>query len=206
MESRGQYLSSIVVSPGTSTTYTVRGVNPGCPAVNRTIALTVNPNPNVTATSSPTLICAGEFAALVAGGAQSYLWNTGSTNTILVLSPAITTTYVVTGTSSSGCVGTATIVQNVSECAGLEQIDARKDLSLVIYPNPNSGSFVITSTSSVSSLTLINELGQVVKCITQGELNGGTKAFSDLKSGIYFVVARSQNRCVTEKVIVASGD
>ena len=69
--------ASITVS--TAGTYRVTATNSqGCSATASTY-VTVNALPNVTI-SGNNVICRGETATLTASGAQSYLWNTGSSN------------------------------------------------------------------------------------------------------------------------------
>ena len=71
--------------------------------------------PPVTASASPTSICAGETSTLTASGADTYTWShslgAGSTKTV---TPTITTTYTVTGSLSSGCSNTATVSVTVN--------------------------------------------------------------------------------------------
>lgn len=69
-----------------------------------TTSVTVNAIPTITV-NSPT-ICFGGTATLTAAGGTTYSWNTGSTTNPLSVSPAGTTSYTVTGTSS-GCFSTA---------------------------------------------------------------------------------------------------
>ncbi|OFY86868.1 MAG: hypothetical protein A3F72_00460 [Bacteroidetes bacterium RIFCSPLOWO2_12_FULL_35_15] len=69
--------------------------------------ITVNPSPTVTVNSP--LICPTQTATLTAGGATTYSWSPGLSSTTGVSvtgSPAVTTSYTVTGTSL-GCSGTA---------------------------------------------------------------------------------------------------
>ena len=58
---------------------------------------------------SPLLICLGDTINLSAQGAETYLWSGGSST----VSPQISTTYFVTGTSEYGCNSTAEILVNV---------------------------------------------------------------------------------------------
>ena len=102
--------ATLNVSPTTSTTYTVTGTTNGCSST-ATGVVTVNPLPNVAATS--TAICTGGSANLTASGATSYSWNTGGTSATLSVSPTANTTYTVTGTSN-GCSKTATAVVTVN--------------------------------------------------------------------------------------------
>lgn len=76
----------------------------GCTAAD-SVYLTVNPVPLVSIVSDT--ICPSEQASLLASGADSYLWNTSSSSNPLMVSPLVTTTYSVTG-SSNGCSATAT--------------------------------------------------------------------------------------------------
>lgn len=92
--------ASIVVSPASTTTYTVIGtdMSGGC-ADSAISTVTVNPVPTITVNSP--VICAGEKAVLIATGATSYVWSTGITATgtnTATASPTVTTTYTVTGT------------------------------------------------------------------------------------------------------------
>jgi len=104
----GQTTSSISVSPGSTTTYSVTYTLAGCSGTNNGI-VTVKPLPTVTV-NSPT-ICAGQTATLTANGATTYTWNTGFTVNPLTVSPTTNTNFTVTGTTN-GCTNTA--VSNVS--------------------------------------------------------------------------------------------
>lgn len=99
-----------LVSPATTTTYDVTGSSGGCSGT-ATATVTVNPQPTVTV-NSPT-ICAGGSATLTANGAANYVWDDGSTNSTLTVSPATTTTYTVSGSTGS-CSATATATVTVS--------------------------------------------------------------------------------------------
>ncbi len=90
-------------NPATTTSYTVTGTSLGCTAT-AVSTVTVNTSPVVTVNSAT--ICAGQTATLLANGATTYLWNTGSTTNPLVVTPATTTSYTVTGTTA-GCTGSA---------------------------------------------------------------------------------------------------
>lgn len=106
----GDTTNQIIVTPSTTTSYTVTGSAAGCSG-NAVATVTVNQLPSITV-NSPS-ICAGGTATLIATGASSYLWSTGNTNNQLTDSPATTTSYTVTGTTS-GCSNTsvATITVN----------------------------------------------------------------------------------------------
>ena len=106
----GQATSSISVSPGSTTTYTVTYTLAGCSGTNNGI-VTVKPLPTVTV-NSPT-ICAGQTASLTANGATTYVWNTSSTTNPLTVSPATNTNFTVIGTIN-GCTNTAVSIVSVT--------------------------------------------------------------------------------------------
>jgi len=98
--SNGATTSTIAVSPSASTTYTVTGTNPGCPAAQAMAEVIVNPLPLVSVNNPA--ICAGQSATLIASGAETYLWSTGATDASISASPIVSTTYTVTGVLN-GC-------------------------------------------------------------------------------------------------------
>lgn len=73
----------------------------------------VNPPPDVTA-SHDTVVCLTDPATLVGYGASTYTWSPPGTLTCLtcnptLATPAVPTTYTVTGTDANGCVDSATV-------------------------------------------------------------------------------------------------
>ncbi|MBE0642000.1 MAG: hypothetical protein IH599_08190, partial [Bacteroidales bacterium] len=101
--STGDTTSSILVSPVSNTTYTVTATNSfGC-GQNSSVTVTVNPVPMVTIDPIADTICEGSWVTLSANGAISYAWSTGSTSPVITISPAVSTTYTVTGTNALGC-------------------------------------------------------------------------------------------------------
>jgi gliding motility-associated-like protein len=99
-----------VVSPTTSTTYTVTGTDSdGCTnSVGAISSVTVYALPSLTVSASSTSVCSGNSSTLTVSGASSYTWNTGPTVASISVTPSITTTYTVTGTDALGCVNTST--------------------------------------------------------------------------------------------------
>ncbi|MDI1356279.1 MAG: T9SS type A sorting domain-containing protein [bacterium] len=97
-----------VLTPTVTTTYTICSCGAGvtCPS-SSTVTIFVNPPPTVIIGGTSTL-CAGTsltFSAL--GNAQSYTWSTGSTNTLITVSPLVTTCFGLIGTSVAGCTNNA---------------------------------------------------------------------------------------------------
>lgn len=96
--------TNVSITVSTAGTYRVTATNAqGCSATVST-HVTVNPLPNVNI-SGYTDICEGWSTSLMANGAQSYLWNTGSADDYIMVST--TGYYTVTGYSAQGCAGSA---------------------------------------------------------------------------------------------------
>ena len=105
--STGQTTAAITVAPVVNTSYTVTATDiNGCVAT-KVANVAVNPLPNVQIQGS-NVICINETTQLTATGATSYLWSTGETTQSILVSPATSTTYTVTGTDSNGCVNVDT--------------------------------------------------------------------------------------------------
>jgi len=113
----GQTINPLVVSPTSTTTYTLVGIaSSGC-MDSTNITIVVNPAPNVTATALNGTICVGQSTTLTSGGASSYVWQPGGqTGVSVTVSPTATTTYTVTGTDANGCTATATVSVIVQNC------------------------------------------------------------------------------------------
>jgi hypothetical protein len=105
--------SSIVVSPTTTTVYsvTVTGTN-SCTATGQ-VTVSVNPPPAVTINGyTPPrsyILCTGNSITLTGGGASNYIWSNGSAGSSITVSPTTSTFYTVTGTTRNGCSNTAVV-------------------------------------------------------------------------------------------------
>src|SRR5690606_6319399 len=120
--------SGIFTTPGITAVLNAPAVftlsaNTATPGVNcrstQTVELGIYYNPTITAVAQRTTICKGESVDLTAGGGLSYNWNTGSTNTVLTVSPnGNIINYTVTGVDANGCSNTATVQIKISTCSG----------------------------------------------------------------------------------------
>ena len=102
--------STMVVSPSTTSNYTVTGTSSvGCISSNTVVAtVTVNQLPTVSVNSGT--ICAGKVFTINPTGASSYTVAGGS----LTVSPSSNSTYTVIGSSSVGCVNTNPVTASVT--------------------------------------------------------------------------------------------
>ncbi len=112
--------SVVIVSPATTTTYTVTGTTSyGCSAT-AVSTVTLLPAPNVSV--FPFLmfnLCPGNTVTLTASGASSYVWSPAiglnqTTGSLVTATASSTITYTVTGTNSFGCEDAATATLNVN--------------------------------------------------------------------------------------------
>ena len=154
---------SAVVSPTATTSYTIVGTSTaGCVSSSpATSNVTVNPLPTIGASTSNTMLCIGQSATLTASGASSFTFNPGGTSASIVVSPSITSTYTISGTSTQGCNNSTVFTQSVSTCAGIEQI-ITQSYSSVVFPNPSNGKFTIKSINLIQNIEVLNLLGEIV--------------------------------------------
>jgi len=104
--STGSTSNTIIVTPTTTTVYTLNLDN-GCPGM-ETFTVVVNPNPTVSISASLTTICAGDSISLTGNGGDTYQWLPAlSTATTIVVKPTASTGYAVVGSNLFGCPDTA---------------------------------------------------------------------------------------------------
>ncbi len=103
--------ANLTTSPTGATNYTVTGTSTqGCTKT-ATTSVSVNATPTVVVNSAT--ICVGNSAVLTAATASTYSWNTGATTASVSVSPTVTTTYTVKGTTGT-CFQTKTATVTVN--------------------------------------------------------------------------------------------
>jgi gliding motility-associated-like protein len=110
--------SSPTALPAATTTYVVTGTDGNGCTDTGVVTITVNALPNVTASANVS-ICNGTNTTLNASGASNYSWSptTGLSCTNCanpIANPTTTTTYIVTGTTASGCSDTGIVTVTVN--------------------------------------------------------------------------------------------
>lgn len=179
--STGATSSSITVTPATSTNYTVTGTNGGACSNTRTLSVTVGSALSILITPSTPTICIGNSGTITASGASTYTWSTGSNSTSIVITPATTVNYTVTGTSGS-CSGTNTI-------------------SIAVSANPtvaatSSSSLICTGNSATLSATGASSYNW-----NPGSLSGASIAVTPTASTTYTVVGSNAAGCTNTKTV-----
>lgn len=181
--------ASVTSSAISNITYTITGNSGSCTAT-KTVAVTVNALPNVTASGS-TSVCSGNSTTLTANGATTYSWTpaTGlnaTSGATVISTPAASITYALTGTAngcsktinipiSVGIAPTLTGTNSASICAG-----ASTNLSVsgaTTYSwSPSTGLSATTGTSVTASPT--NPITYTVTGTSNGCSNTKTIAVS----------------------------
>jgi len=104
-------------TPSTTTvgtiTYYVSQTVGGVESARASITVTVNALPTIS-TGSAVAICFGTSTTLTATGGTSYKWSNSITTATNTVAPTTTTTYFVTGTNSSACSATSSVVVTVN--------------------------------------------------------------------------------------------
>ena len=171
-----------------------------CPST-KTIALGIYYNPTVTAVAQRTIICRNESVMLTGAGAVSYTWSNNMAGTTITVSPTgNSVSYTATGTDANGCSSTGTVLVKISGCSGINELNATND-SFIIYPNPNNGSFVIESGSEMN-LSLVNELGQIIRTISMSGSTTHKVSITDIPRGVYFITGKKDGLFINQKVVV----
>lgn len=189
----------------TYTVYCTASNNGGTSPNAATKVVTIYETPTVTF-SGANVFCQGSSTNLSASptilSASStlfYNWSPSnglsSTNGYSVTAnPSSTTNYTVLLTMGT-CTNTALITVQSIPCVGINSIDPENKTSLTMYPNPNSGSFFITSSTDELAL-ILNEIGQTLQQVQL--LEDRETKITGLPPGIYFIVTPNSRK----KIIV----
>ncbi|MDP4267540.1 MAG: S8 family serine peptidase [Bacteroidota bacterium] len=159
----GETTPSIKVSPTLTTTYkmTFAGTS-GCTGTDN-VVVTIN---NLTADAGTDItICKGDKATLTASGGIYYQWSTGSRNRSIIVTPSLTTTYIVTTKQSFYCSATDNVVVTVNNNLSVD-LGADKNIckgSSVTLKGPTGNNY---SWSTGETTQNINVTPSVMKIYT----------------------------------------
>ncbi len=177
----GSTSATITVSPAATTNYILHGTDiNGCVNTD-TVLVTVHPSPPANA-GIDKVICPGSSTTLTATGGTSYLWAPGGnvTSSILV-SPVITTSYIVTVTDGFGCIDKDTVI-----------------VTVVPLPNANAG---INQAICIGASTTLTATGGVTYLWNPGNLSGNTISVSPNVNSDYIVLVTDTNGCQNRDTI-----
>jgi hypothetical protein len=200
-----------MIQPGVSTWYFVTMTADNGSATD-SVMITVRPLPEVDL-GADTSIC-GNWEIELDGGDQgiAYIWSTGeTTQTITVDSLTSFAGYgerelYVTTYAANKCSNSDTIVVDVKNCTGINEIS--KNVSVNVFPNPGSGQFNIDLNvieNEIVDVFVINQSGVIIFNKEGLELEGQHTVSVNLEgyaSGVYQLFVRSQKGVINKKVVV----
>jgi hypothetical protein len=107
---------SNTVSPIVNTNYSVTGTGTnGCVSASAAVSsIVMFQTPTITVVPASTAICAGNTTTLTASGANTYTWSPSTVSSSLVVTPASTSVYTVSGTGTNVCNGVKTVTVTVN--------------------------------------------------------------------------------------------
>jgi len=204
--------------PAVNTVYSVF-VNDGITSVNDNVSVTVIPLPDLPGkpdgpdTVNLSYVISSDYTIVPVAGADSYSW------ALFPISSGIITGSGTTGTANwnPGFQGIATIkVLAMNTCGESEYsplkntfvdhvtgISESETSSVVIYPNPNDGSFYIRSDKMIDKVVIRDMLGRTIDQIDNPA--DGYRFNYTLSNGTYFVQIFGKDYNVTRKIIIQNG-
>jgi hypothetical protein len=178
--------NTIMVTPTTTTIYTVTGQNYNCPSVTQTVAVIISVPP-VSVTPSQTTICKGSSAILTTDGTADYLW-TGPTGTFngnsISVTPSVSTVFTVVGTNAYNCTAKSTATVNV-------------------YPADNFSAYITPSVICPGETATIITSGSPTMTVN-GQVTSGTMTVSPPADKSYACWGTSVYGCNVLKLLFLS--
>ncbi|MCU0360679.1 MAG: SBBP repeat-containing protein [Bacteroidia bacterium] len=177
--------NTISVTPNSTGSISVAAGDTCGTSPTQNLLVTILPQPNVSISSTHSILCTGESTTLSATGANSYTWNNGSNAIFIFETPTISTTYTLIGINSQGCINTSTFTQNVDACVGISENPNIHPSSIKVYPNPNNGLFNVESDTEAKVL-VIDLQGRIIG--NQSLVSGKNQiSIEHLENGVYIL-------------------
>ncbi len=179
--------SHVYSNSGTYTVTLVRIKPCGTDTLKAPVVISV---PNVSVSGVFT-VCSGDNRIYTATGADTYSWSNSATSASIAVSPTLTTSYSVTGTSTvNGCSANRIFTVNVNKCTGLSE-NTILGSSFRVYPNPVNNTMYVETEISIR-LKLVDQLGQLLfeERFEKGKHNLDMTPFD---KGIYFLEVFDNN-------------
>jgi hypothetical protein len=178
--STGATTAVITTSVGGVYTSTFTNGN-GCMA-SQSVTITVNTTPTVSVIASPTAICAGGSASLIASGATTYSWSTGGSGSGISVTPTTTSTYTVIGSNGS-CTNTNTI-------------------SVTVNSVPSLSAATSASVLCVGQTATLTTTGATSYTYNPGSMTGNPVAVSPTTTTTYSIIGSNGAGCIGTTSII----
>ena len=161
------------------------------------LALTVTEAPQVSITTSGSLLAGGKVL-LTAHGANRYLWSTGETTATIAVGPSESTVYTV-----MGFLGTCSSEASLNVTVGIGDSPLISQVpSITVYPTPTDGLLVVEG-SGMRRLTVVSLMGRthMQMAVT------GDRQVLDLRTladGVYLLRVETEEGVTVRKVVKRS--
>jgi len=199
--SSGETSASITVNPTETTTYTVTVSDDYGNSDSDSVTVSVNTLPNLTL-SENIIIFEGESTDLTVNGAETYLWNTGDTSSLITVSPMETMTYSVTGFSLSGCQASAevtvTVIPEVIANAGNDVTICNGESTML---TASGSAYFSWSSGETSASTTVNPTETTTYTVTVSDDYGNSDSDS-----VTVTVNELPNMTVSDNVTIFEGE
>ena len=210
-----------IACPTVTTTYSVTGTTPGCPAGNAIVPVTVS---TLTASAGPDIsMCCNNIATLVptiSGGTPPYsvTWSpatdlycpggipytpTGCSNPYI--RTCTNSSFTVTVTDAAGC--TVTDVMNIiilnCRTAAPGSLQTEEEQPISVYPNPASNELLVnTGSETAKSIQITDVAGRTVLQLQplNSIVNLNT---SELPEGVYLIRIETNHGIETREIIIS---
>ncbi|MES2681417.1 MAG: T9SS type A sorting domain-containing protein [Bacteroidota bacterium] len=187
---------------GTQTiSYTFTDPN-GCTSVNVVTTTISTPTTVIAFAVTPATVCTSgpaiQLTATPPGGTYAGQGVVGSLLTpSLAGAGTFTVSYSFTDANNCSASKISSIIVKVCQFVGINE--TTKSLNCELFPNPNNGSFIITTDTDLR-LNIVNELGQTIRELDLNNNNEHSANVENLPAGIYFL--SSAGRLLNQKIIV----
>ena len=197
---------TITVSASGTYIVVVTDVN-GCNGSD-TAVVTINSNPSVSAAASSSVVCVDDADVSLIGTPTGGVWSGPGVNGLLFSPTAAGVglqSAVYSYTDVNGCEGMDSVSIQVNACVGLAENILANGVS--VYPNPNSGTFIVSVNVNVDELTLemLDLQGRVVFSSIENNIQSGfTKQINmeNVANGVYMLRVTTNMEQVSLKVAV----
>jgi hypothetical protein len=203
--SNGATNNSISVSPTVTTSYSVIVTNTnGCSAASSPVTVTVNSLPTVSLSLNPDTFCISAATSNLSGGLPNGgIYSGPGVSGGGYFNPGVAGgglhDIIYTYTDVNNCSNSDTAQIYVDLCTGIESFSVNQNISII--PNPNNGIFSLNSFNKISSIEIVNVLGEKI----YSSVINSNKLEIDLSTqprGIYFVEVMVGNERRTKKIIL----
>jgi hypothetical protein len=144
-------------------------------------------------------VCVGQSVTLTAMGGSNYTWSPQQQNTsTIIVVPNASTSYSVSGLVD-GCPASGNLNLIVDACTGIDETTT-KTPDVVLFPNPTDGVLHLNNINQNSSITVYNELGELIHEATASK--NTSIDLAQRPKGIYLVRFATESSVITRKVIL----